>query len=69
MENLLNIPLTLMQLKRLYKRINNTADDIELEAIAEWVEENGYQLIGKRRYNIGNSKVLGVRYYIVLQFF
>ena len=67
MEGILNIPLTYIQLRKIYllcndiKETKNKRPDITIQMIKDWLKEDGYTLKSVKIYNVTLKK--NMKYY------
>ena len=67
MEEIMDIPLTYIQLRRLYIKANdikeskNKRPDVTVNDIRKWLKDNGYQLKSIKIYNVTLKK--NMKYY------
>ena len=71
MEEILNIPLTFIELRKIYllyndiKEAKNKRPDITIQMIKDWLKENGYKLNSIKIYNTTLKK--NMLYYKILK--
>lgn len=67
MRQLINIPLSYIDLREAYKKANDIKRGVIIlpDNILNWIINAGYYLKEKYYYNIGTSKM--VKYYIIIE--